>query len=100
MAFLPRFLAKYVCNRFHCSHPQLVLDPSGKLSYREIVNMVQVVHVKANAGRGTLPGTIASFNVLAVRHPAVAGQVCTCLFSDLAKCEHGAISHVYGCGQI
>jgi len=69
MAFLPRFLAKYVCDRFHCSHPQLVPDPSGKLSYREIadlVHMVQVVPVKANAGRGTLLGTIASFNVLAI----------------------------------
>jgi len=40
MAFLPRFLAKYVCDRFHCSHPQLVSDPSGKLSYREIADLV------------------------------------------------------------
>jgi len=41
--------------------------------------MVQVVPVKVNAGRGTLPDTIASFNVLAVRHPTVVGQVGTCL---------------------
>ena len=39
MAFLPRFLAKYVCGRFHCSHPQLVPDPSGKLSHREIEDL-------------------------------------------------------------
>jgi len=30
-----------------------------------------------------LPGSIASFNVLAIRHPAVAGQVGACPFSVL-----------------
>jgi len=39
MAFLPLFLAKYVCDRFHSTHPQLVPDPSGKLSHREIADL-------------------------------------------------------------
>ena len=77
---LPRFLAKYTCARFHASHPQLVPDPVGLLSHQEItqvVNMVQVVAPYNNhrsAGKQR-PGTIAPFNVLAIRHPAVAGQV-------------------------
>ena len=41
--FLPRFLAKYVCDNFHCTHPQLVPDPSQKLYYREIADLVQFV---------------------------------------------------------
>jgi len=84
MAFLPRFLAKYVCDRFHSAHLQRVPDPSGKLFHREIadlVNIFQLACVKEKAGRGTLPGTIASFNVLAIQHPAVAGQVGACLLS-------------------
>jgi len=85
MEFLPRFLAKHVCDRFHSTHPQRVPDPSEKLSHREIadlvkiLNMVQVVSVK-QSGRGTLPSTIAFFNLLAIQHPAVE-QVGTCLFS-------------------
>ena len=79
---LPRFLAKYTCERFHVSHPQLVPDPVGLLSHQEItevVNMVQVVAPRNNhRSAGNLPGTIAPFNVLAICHPAVAGQVLHC----------------------
>jgi hypothetical protein len=80
---LPRFLAKYTCARFHASHPHLVPNPVGLLSHQEItelVNMVQVVAPRNNhrsAGKQR-PGTIAPFNVLAIRHPAVAGQVLHC----------------------
>jgi len=76
---LPRFLTKYTCARFHASHPQLVPDPVGLLSHQEItqvVNMVQIVaprHNYRSAGKQR-PGTIVPFNVLAIRHPAVAGQ--------------------------
>jgi len=75
---LPRFLAKYTCARFHASHPQLVPDPMILLSHQEntqIVNMVQVVAPRNNhrsAGKQR-PGSIAPFNVLAIRYPAVAG---------------------------
>jgi len=103
MAFLPRFLAKYVCDRFHSAHPQVVPDPSGKLSHKEIadlVNMVQVACVTQKAGRSTLPGSIASFNVLAIRHPAVAGQVGAYPFSVLVSDTIGVNSHVYAGGQM
>jgi len=74
------FLAKYRCARYHASHPQLVPDPVGLLSHQEITQVVNMVHVVAprnnyrSAGKQR-PGTIAPFNVLAIRHPAVAGQV-------------------------
>ena len=47
------------------------------LEITELVNMVQVVAPRNNhrsAGKKR-PGTIAPFNVLAIRHQAVAGQV-------------------------
>jgi hypothetical protein len=62
------------------SHPQFVLDPVGLLSHQDItqvVIMVQVVAPRNNhrsAGKQQLR-TIAPFNVLAIRHLAVAGQV-------------------------
>ena len=73
-------MAKYTCARFHASHPQLVPDPVGLLSHQEIaevVNMVQVVAPRNNhrSADKQRPGTIAPFYVLAIRHPAVAGQV-------------------------
>jgi len=78
--FKPRFLAKYTCARFHASHPQLVPDPVGLLSHQDITEVLIMVQVMAppnnhrSAGKQR-PGTIAPFNVLAIRHPAVAGQV-------------------------
>jgi len=63
------------CN---ASHPQKVSDPNGLLAHREIetmVNMVQVVSSTRAKYSGARPGNIAPFNVLAIRHPAVAGQV-------------------------
>jgi len=78
LVHLPRFLAKYVGARFHASHSQKVPDPNGLLAHREIatmVNMVQVVSSTRAEYSGARPGTIAPFNVLAIRHPAMAGQV-------------------------
>ena len=80
LVHLPRFLAKYrdVGVRFHASHPQKVPDPNGLLSHTEIatmVNMVQAVSTTRAKYSGARPRTIAPFNVLAIRHPAVAGQV-------------------------
>jgi len=77
---LPQFLVKYTSARFHASHPQLVPDPVGLLSHQEItqvVNMVQVVAPRNNhrSADKLRPGTIARFNILAIRHPAVVGQV-------------------------
>lgn len=77
----PRFLAKYVCARFHASHPSLVPDPVGLMSHlemMEMVNMVQIVSPKYNKAQQAVrvrPGTVAPFNVLAIRHQAAAGQV-------------------------
>ena len=74
LTHLPRFLAKYVGARFRASHPQKVHDPNGLLAHREIaviVNMVQVVPNK----RAKYSGARPPFNVLAIRHTAVAGQV-------------------------
>ena len=50
------------------------------LEITELVNMVQVVAPRNNhRSKGKQrPGTIAPFNVLDIRHPAVAGQVLHC----------------------
>jgi len=40
-----------------------------------MVNIVQVVPSQRAKYSGARPGTIAPFNVLVIRHPAVAGQV-------------------------
>ena len=66
----------------------------------DLVNMVQVACVTQKAGRSTLPGSIASFNVLAIRHPAVAGQVGAYPFSVLVSDTIGVNSHVYAGGQM
>jgi len=95
LVHLPRFLAKYVGARFHVSHPQQVPDPNGLLAHREIatmVNMVQVVSSTRAKYSGARPGTIAPFNVLTIRHPAVAGQVrlhplCCRVLYDVAVCS-------------
>jgi len=78
LVHLPRFLAKYAGARIHASHPLKVPDPNGLLVHKEIatmVNMVQVVSSTRAKYSGARPGTIAPFNVLAIRHPAVASQV-------------------------
>ena len=63
MAFLPRFLAKYVCDRFDCDHPQVVPDPSGKSSHREIVDLVHMVQdVPANKRHNNFSGM--TYNLL------------------------------------
>jgi len=95
LVHLPRFLAKYVGARFYVSHPQKVPDPNGLLAHREIatmVNMVQVVSSTRAKYSGARPGTIAPFNVLTIRHPAVAGQVrlhplCCRVLYDVAVCS-------------
>ena len=94
LGFLPRFLARYVCNRFHSTHLQLVPHPSGKLFNREIADLVQVVPVKQTSGRCCLPGTAASFNVLAIQNLAVPGQVGICLFRMFVKYNMGVNSPV------
>jgi len=78
LVHLPRLLAKCIGARFHASHPQKVPDQNGLVAHREIANMVNIVQVVSSTRAkcsGARPGKIAPFNVLAIRHPAVAGQV-------------------------
>jgi len=49
--------------------------------------MVKVVPAKKASKCFRPLGTVAPFNVLDIRHPALAGQVCIRLFSIFVQCN-------------